>query len=408
MITTFYPPYSFGGDGICVQRLANALAKRGHRVDVVHCRDAHRLLAGKKPVTDYDDHPNVTVHGLKSPWGFLSPLSTQQTGLPGFKSSQLRQIMKREFDVIHYHNVSLMGGAGVMELGAGIKLCTLHDYWFICPTHVMFKFNRNPCTRQHCFVCSLTYKRPPEMWRHLGLLRKAARHVNAFIAPSRFAEDMHRRMGFDVPFVRLPNFVPEVKIASALSFDVAGPTEKPYFLFVGRLEKLKGLQTIIPIFRRYEKAQLLIAGSGSDEPWLRRLAAGCDNIRFLGYIGDFGKLQALYRKAIAVVLPSLCYETFALVLAEAFQQKTPVIVRNLGAMAEIIDESGGGFAYDAEAELVAAIDQLMASPRRRRELGLRGYRAYQKHWTTEVHLRRYLALIEEIARQRRDSPSGVT
>jgi glycosyltransferase involved in cell wall biosynthesis len=40
----------------------------------------------------------------------------------------------------------------------------------------------------------------------------------------------------------------------------------PFFLFVGRLEKLKGLQTLIPVFRRYLKAQLLIAGTGSYEP----------------------------------------------------------------------------------------------------------------------------------------------
>jgi glycosyltransferase involved in cell wall biosynthesis len=37
---------------------------------------------------------------------------------------------------------------------------------------------------------------------------------------------------------------------------------EPYFLFVGRLEKIKGLQTLIPVFRDYNKARLLIAGTG--------------------------------------------------------------------------------------------------------------------------------------------------
>jgi hypothetical protein len=45
MITTFYPPYAFGGDGVYVQQLSNELAKRGHQVEVVHCRDTYNVLA---------------------------------------------------------------------------------------------------------------------------------------------------------------------------------------------------------------------------------------------------------------------------------------------------------------------------------------------------------------------------
>jgi hypothetical protein len=45
MITIFYPPYNFGGDGIFVHRLSNQLARPGHEVDVIHCIDAHRLGA---------------------------------------------------------------------------------------------------------------------------------------------------------------------------------------------------------------------------------------------------------------------------------------------------------------------------------------------------------------------------
>ena len=48
MITTFYPPYNFGGDGQAVRRLAHALARRGHRVDVIHDVDAYRMLAAAK------------------------------------------------------------------------------------------------------------------------------------------------------------------------------------------------------------------------------------------------------------------------------------------------------------------------------------------------------------------------
>jgi len=397
MITTFYPPYNFGGDGIFVHRLSNELARRGHQVDVIHCIDAYRLLAHRQPAETYDDHPNVTVHGLRSRFGFLSPLVTQQTGFPFFKSARIQQILETGFNVIHYHNISLVGGPRILEYGQSIKLYTMHEYWLVCPTHVLFRFNRAACTRPHCFLCSLTYKRPPQWWRYLGLLEAAVKHVDTFIAPSRFSKDIHHQMGLNVPIVHLPYFLPSAKAALPASEGAVGEApEEPYFLFVGRLEKLKGLQTLIPVFCHYHKAQLLIAGTGSYEPQLRQLAESSVNIRFLGHLSG-RRLQALYRQAVAVIIPSVCFDVFPQVIIEAFRQQTPIIVRNLGGMPEIIEESGGGFVYDTEEELMAALDRLLADPSYRRELGLRGYKAYQRYWTPEAHLERYFSLIREIA-----------
>ena len=44
MVTTFFPPYHFGGDAVFVANLANLLAGAGHHVEVVHCVDSFRLL----------------------------------------------------------------------------------------------------------------------------------------------------------------------------------------------------------------------------------------------------------------------------------------------------------------------------------------------------------------------------
>ena len=397
MITTFYPPYNFGGDGIFVRQLSNELARRGHRVDVIHCIDAYRALSHQEPKTYYGDHPNVTVHGLKSPFGFLSPLVTQQTGVPFFKSARIRQILEQGFDVIHYHNISLVGGPKILEYGRAIKLYTMHEYWLVCPTHMLFKFNREPCTRRQCLPCSLIHKRPPQWWRYMGLLETATKHVDAFIAPSLFSKDVHEA-GLNIPAVYLPNFVPSSDIA--LPSTSRESTEKPYFLFVGRLETLKGSQTLIPLFRRYRKAQLWVAGTGGYESRLRDLTEGSANIRFLGYQSD-QQLQALYRQAVAVIVPSLYYENFPLVIIEAFRQQTPVIVRNLGGLPEIVKESNGGFVYNSDEELEAAMDQLLIDPSSRRDLGLLGYQTYKRKWTAEAHLQLYFGLIRQIAATRR-------
>ena len=98
-----------------------------------------------------------------------------------------------------------------------------------------------------------------------------------------------------------------------------------------------------------------------------------------------------------MIVPSSCFEMFPLVIIEAFRQLTPVIARDLGGLQEIIEESGGGFVYNTEEKLIGAMDRLLVDPSFRDELGLRGYRAYQRNWTTEAHLESYFELIRKIA-----------
>jgi len=409
MITTFYPPYNFGGDGIFVHHLSNELAQRGHHVEVIHCIDAYNLFERHMPANTYENHSNVTVHGLKSPFGSLSPLATHQTGFPLFKSVRIKQILQKGFDVIHYHNISLVGGPKILEYGQGIKLYTMHEYWLVCPTHTLFRFNRAPCTRPYCFLCSLTYKRPPQWWRYFGMLKAAVKHVDVFIAPSRISLYKHKQMGLNVPIIHLPNFVPLTGAALSLADPPVGEASKGlYFLFVGRLEKLKGLQTILNVFRNYPKAQLLIAGTGSYEPQLQQLTGDSANIRFLGYMSG-RRLQILYRQAVAVIYPAINFQGFPhlprgagapLVIMEAFSQQTPVIVKNLGRIPELIKESSSGLVYSTEKDLVAAMDQLLTNPSYRHELGINGYQVYKQNWTVEGHLQRYFAMIRGIIAKR--------
>jgi glycosyltransferase involved in cell wall biosynthesis len=399
MVTTFYPPYSFGGDATFVQQLANELARRRHHVEIIHCVDAYRALAGREPDTGERDHPRVTVHRLRSPFGILSPLATHQTGWPLFKAGRIREILARGFDVVHYHNPSLVGGPGVLGCGAApVRLYTLHEYWLLCPTHMLFKYDREPCLRQHCVICTLAHRRPPQLWRYSTMLRRAARHVDTFIASSRFVRSKHLEMGFGAPIAELPYFTTHRPVAA--SFLGMPPDGRPYFLFAGRLARLKGLQTLIPVFRHYERARLLVAGTGPYEASLRQMAAGVPNITFLGH-QSAEQLGQLYASAVALIVPSLWYEVFGLVIIEAFAQCTPAIVRNIGGMPQLIEESGGGFVYETQAELLTAMDRLLVDPDLRATLGGRGYEAVQQRWSADAHIARYLELIEEVATARR-------
>ena len=403
MVTTFYPPYHFGGDGMHVYRLANGLARRGHSVDVIHCLDAYYLLKPSEPEKVYENHPNVSIHSLKDKMGFLSPLLTQQTGYPVLKAKKIKHIIDEgKFDVIHFHNISLVGGPKILEYGHALKLYTLHEYWLICPTHALFKFNREACTKPTCIPCELIHKRPPQMWRYTGMMDKALKSVDSFISPSRFTADLHSIRGMKMPIAHIPMFLPEPSMHpdKAKIMRESMISDEPYFLFVGRLEKIKGLQEVIPVFDEYKKAKILIVGTGRYQEKLRHLATGNQRVEFLGEL-PFNKLIELYANAVAVIVPSLCYETFCHVIIESFSVKTPVIAKNIGALREVVEESHGGYLYHKGSELISAMEKLRTDPKLRKSLGEKGHAAYRRLWTEEKYLNRYFELIAELDRSKR-------
>lgn len=107
-------------------------------------------------------------------------------------------------------------------------------------------------------------------------------------------------------------------------------------------------------------------------------------------------MDALYRGATALLVPSVGYETFGIVIVEAMARGTPSIVHDLGALPEVIEDSGGaGIVYRTTDELLDAMRRLRADPGLRSKLGERGRRAWQERWSEEPHLEGYFAAIEE-------------
>ncbi|MFH1145026.1 MAG: glycosyltransferase [Candidatus Eisenbacteria bacterium] len=414
MITTFYPPYNFGGDGIFVQRLSHELARQGHTVEVIHCIDSYRLLAGGKPAREAEHHPRVTVHGLRSPYGALAPLLTHQTGRPLVNAARIREILARRFDVINFHNISLVGGPGILACGDALKLYTMHEYWLVCPTHVLFKSDGVACTHRGCLRCTLAHGRPPQVWRHTGKLRRALEHVDCFIAATRFVQEQHAELGLGPRSVVLPHFAPwPAEPQAPLPDPPPGlPSGEPglrssgvepsreragggYFLFVGRLERLKGLHTILPVLRRRPDLRLVIAGTGSDERSLRDLARESANVRFAGTV-EGEALRRLYREAIALVVPSLCYEICPLVILEAFSQGTPVVARRIGSLPEIVEAGARGETFATAEEAEAVMDRLRNDLAYRNRLSRGCLESCRREYSLQTYVEKYLQIVSAL------------
>lgn len=397
MFTTFYPPYSFGGDAIGVQRMARAMAARGHQVTVVHDEDAYLVLGGKPGAAAPDD--GVKAIGLRAGNGMLSNLLTQQTGRPVIHAARIRAIIaEMNPDILWYNNVSLVGGPGLLTMGAGLKLYEAHEHWLVCPTHVLWRYGRELCDSRDCLKCVLSHKRPPQLWRYTGMLDRALDQMDLIVAKSEFSRVKHREFGLRQNMEVLPYFLPDIDVAKI------GPYTghpRPYFLFVGRLEKIKGLQDVFPAFDRYPDADLLILGDGDYAGELKALAANNPRIQFLGRKTP-DELNAYYRGALGLIVPSVCYETFGIILIESFRLGTPVIARRLGPFPEIVDTSGGGALFTTEDDLIAAMRGLQSDTAHRAAQAAAARDGFLTHWREGPVMAAYGAALAKAALRKGD------
>ncbi len=386
MVTTFYPPHHFGGDGAYVDQLSEALRAGGHEVDIVYCYDAYRISSGKVERDREHNSKANTVYRLENRAGPLSPLYTQMTGRPGFKRPSLEAIFKNPYDVVHFHNISLIGGPGILSMSnAHVTLFTSHEHWSVCATHIFWKNRAKACDKRTCFSCQLRSGRPPQLWRYTNLLTRSFAKVDHIFAPSEFTKKTLLDHGIGRSISVLPLFAPAAFETLASSI----PADAPSFLYVGRITRSKGIDKLIDLFKQRPHYNLKIVGDGDLLSMLKRKATNSTNIEFLGHVPRPG-LAKLYRSAWAVILPSIAPETFGLVTIEGFAQGTPAIVRNVGGAGEVVRHTGAGIVYDTDEQALAAIDALATDRARRDRLGNIAREAFLNCYTEKTHVKVYL------------------
>jgi glycosyltransferase involved in cell wall biosynthesis/GT2 family glycosyltransferase len=185
----------------------------------------------------------------------------------------------------------------------------------------------------------------------------------------------------------------------------------PTVLFVGRLERRKGIHVLLEAIERLSReglrARFLLAGADEPEPgrawasWWRLRhpgGAGAMEVAFLGPV-DEGVLGSLYETCDLFVAPSL-YESFGLVFLEAMARGKPVIGTCAGGIPEVVEDGVTGLLVepgDADA-LASCLRRLLADAVLRRRLGENGRRRFREIFSRDVMTRRTLSLYQEVAR----------
>lgn len=158
----------------------------------------------------------------------------------------------------------------------------------------------------------------------------------------------------------------------------------PYFFYIGRLMIEKGVQTAIWALERLEEpVHLVVAGKGPMEAELENLAARlglADRVHFVGRVTDSEK-EAWLENAVAGLVPSH-YEPFGITALEVMAQGTPVVVSDIGGLAEIVTGGVDGLKVPPGhvAALAGAMTSLLRDPQQARSLGLAGRITVQRRF----------------------------
>jgi glycosyltransferase involved in cell wall biosynthesis len=257
-------------------------------------------------------------------------------------------------EVVHFHNTfPLMSPAAYYAArGEGaVVVQTLHNFRPLCPAANFYRDSKVcetclgrrvalPAIRHKCYRGSTGATAVTVamlgVHRAIGTWHKA---VDAFITPTKFVREKFIEGGFPAEKIHAkPNFLdPDPGV---------GPGGGGFALFVGRLSREKGLDTLVAAWDRLGEAAppLKIAGDGPLADDVKAAVARNPKIEWLGWRKS-NEVLDLVGRAEFLVFPSGWYETFGNTAMEAFARGTPVIASGHGAPAELVEEGRVGVLF---------------------------------------------------------------
>lgn len=382
-----------GGSDRCFIDVSELLLRKGHHVN---------FLTTENEKNTVDSTFSVKGFNVESPSFF---------DIPNFffskdAQNKLRKLIEYERpDVAHLHiyygQITPSILSILKEYGVPV-VQTLHEYKLLCPISSMIRKGRacelcsggqywhaawHRCNRGNLLRSTVTALESYSS-DYLG----AKIGITHFMAVSDFVRN--KMIGHGMPYSQITtvhNFVRDDVFADNSH---AGR----YFLYIGRIEEIKGVGTLIHAMSRLPGVELLIVGTGEAAIALQQetVRLGLNNIRFLGFKQGI-ELKELIADAICVVSPSECFETFGLVLVESFAQCRPVIASKMGGMTEIVSHGIDGLLFDAgNVQQLSESLQWMALNRTLAvEMGKAGQQKAKTLFSAEKHYQGLIQIYEQ-------------
>jgi glycosyltransferase involved in cell wall biosynthesis len=337
--------YSNGGASRVAIDEAIALAASGNSVTFIGAKGPISDQLKDAPLTAIELGQTELAENATSPLLVLKGLWNWEARNKLF---QILDGFDRGTTVVHVHGYtkSLTAASISMVCKMGFAtVLTLHDFFSACPNGAFFDYQMNqPCTRTalsfSCILANCDKKnRMHKMFRVLrSTVQKHAAEfpssVKTYISLSRQSEALLKPyLPADASIYPLANMTtikryPPVEITATKSV-----------IAVGRLDREKGVEVLVEA-SELSGIPIVFVGDGP----LRSLVEASPNCRVTGWVGPQEVEQEL-NDARTLVFPSLWYETYGLVVAEAAARGVPAIVSDVSAASERIRHNVSGWIF---------------------------------------------------------------
>ena len=168
-------------------------------------------------------------------------------------------------------------------------------------------------------------------------------------------------------------------------------------LYLGRIEKIKGLDVLVDAFsmflKKHRSTTLHIAGEGSYEPVMREKVQSSglsDAVKWLGFLSD-DQIKEQFREADVMVLPTVGFEPFGLVILEAMANGVPVIASRTGGVPEIIEDGVNGLLFKPgdSTQLFNSIEKIYSDNALRTELVKNALNSIREKFSWDIISQQY-------------------
>jgi len=301
-------------------------------------------------------------------------------------------------DVIHVHNTFPLISPSLYWAASKARVPivqTLHNFRLLCP-QAMFLREGKVCEDclgklpwrgavRGCYrgskVQSTLLAGMVTVHRAIGTWQNK---VTRYIALNDFCRNKFIEGGLPADrIVVKPNFV---------DFEAPATHARSGFLFVGRLSAEKGVDVLVNAARAMGSAQVRVAGTGPEAG----LLAGVPGVQALGALGG-DAVRGEMSQAMALVLPSICYENFPRTLVEAFGSCTPVIASRHGAMAELVQDGITGLLFEPgnAQDLADKLRWAQAHPENMAAMGRNARALYEAEFTADRNYAQLIAIYND-------------
>ena len=396
--------YPGGGDSTYAFNLAELLRANDHDVSFFAMQAGNNL-------PDKNSDLFVSEIDYREMNRRKSPLTAVQVAWRSIYSVEARRkfsaLLERvKPDIVHLQNIHAHITPSVIFEAKKRNIpvaWTLHDYKLVCPnSHFLIDQTGEICeacrggqfwqaTHRRCKKGSLLASGMASLEAYVHQWMRVSANVNVFLCPSAFLRSRLLVNGFaENKTLHLPLFLPGGLFEPSVE-------EDGYFLFLGKLEGIKGIYPLIEAARLAPQIRVILAGR-AEESLLQRIPDLLpSNVRYVGFKSG-EELSSLRRRARAFVLPSLWYENQPFSILEAFALGKPVIASDLGGMRELVGDDERGLLTPAGEPdaLASAMIRLHENPADAHQAGARAYQYVLENHSAQKHYQGLLAIYQDI------------